>query len=56
MIANLKKVTENKTTLIITHKPSILDIVDRILVMDNGKIVMDGSKEKVLAKLGGKIK
>ncbi len=56
VIANLKKETENKTTLIITHKPSILDIVDRIIVMDNGCIVMDGPKEKVLAKLGGKIK
>ncbi len=54
VIANLKKETENKTTLIITHKPSILDIVDRILVMDNGSIAMDGPKEKVLAQLGGK--
>ncbi|MCP3952191.1 MAG: type I secretion system permease/ATPase [Desulfobacterales bacterium] len=56
VITNLKKTTENKTTLIITHKPSILDIVDRVLVMDNGSVVMDGSKETVLAKLGGKIK
>ena len=56
VIANLKKETENKTTLIITHKPSILDIVDRILVMDNGSIAMDGPKKEVLAKLGGKIK
>ncbi len=56
VIANLKKVTKEKTTLIITHKPSILEIVDRILVMDNGSIVMDGPKENVLAKLGGKVK
>jgi ATP-binding cassette subfamily C protein LapB len=54
VIGNLKKVTQNKTTLIITHKPSILDIVDRLLVMDNGRVVMDGPKAKVLAKLGGK--
>ena len=56
VIANLKKVTAKKTTLIITHKPSILDIVDRLLVMDNGRIIMDGPKAKVLAKLGGKSK
>jgi len=56
VITNLRKSTHKKTTIVITHKPSILDIVDRILVMDNGKIVMDGPKEKVLAKLGGKIK
>ena len=54
VIANLKKVTENKTTLIITHKPSILGIVDRLLVMAHGSIVMDGPKAEVLAKLGGK--
>jgi len=54
VIANLKRVTKDKTTLIITHKPTILEIVDRLLVMDNGRIVMDGPKKEVLAKLGGK--
>jgi len=54
VISNLSRVTKGKTTLIITHKPSILSIVDRILVMDKGKIVMDGPKEEIFAKLGGK--
>lgn len=54
VIANLDKITKGKTTLIITHKPSILNIVDRILVMDKGKIVMDGPKKEIFAKLGGK--
>jgi ATP-binding cassette subfamily C protein LapB len=54
VITNLKEATAEKTTLIITHKPSILEIVNRIIVMDNGSVVMDGPKEQVLAKLGGK--
>jgi len=54
VMANLKKVTRRKTTIIITHKPTILEVVDRIIVMDNGRVVMDGSKEDVIAKLGGK--
>ena len=54
VIANLKKVTRKKTTIIITHKPTILEVVDRLIVMDNGRVVMDGSKEDVIAKLGGK--
>ena len=54
VIANLKRVTHGKTTVIITHKPTILEIVDRIIVMDNGTVVMDGPKNDVLAKLGGK--
>ena len=56
VISNLSRVTKGKTTLIITHKPSILTIVDRILVMDKGRLVMDGPKEEIFAKLGGKVK
>jgi len=56
VIKNLKQATKGKTTIVITHKPSILEIVDRLLVMDNGNIVMDGPKKEVLAKLGGKAK
>ena len=54
VIANLKDATQGKTTIIITHKPPILSIVNRLIVMDNGVIIMDGSKEEVMKKLGGK--
>lgn len=53
VIANLKSAIQNSTAMIITHKPAILDIVDRIIVMDNGGIAMDGPKPEILAKLGG---
>lgn len=52
VIQNLKKATEGKTTIVITHKPSILAIVDRLIVMDSGRIVMDGPKNEILQKLG----
>jgi len=54
VINNLNEATKGKTSLIITHKPSILAIVERLLVMDDGVLVMDGPKDEVLAKLGGK--
>lgn len=54
VINNLREGTRGKTTLIVTHKPSILAIVDRLLVLDDGVLVMDGPKDEVLAKLGGK--
>ncbi len=54
VIENLRVATEGRTTIIITHKPSILTIVDRLLVIDDGAVVMDGPKDEVLAKLGGK--
>ncbi len=53
VIANLKSMIQDRTAVIITHKPAILDIVDRIIVMDNGNVAMDGPKHEILAKLGG---
>jgi len=35
-----------------THKRSLLGLVDRIIVMDKGRIVIDGPRDEVLAKLG----
>ena len=40
-----------KTLIVATHKTALLDIVDRLIIMDNGQIVMDGAKEAVLAQL-----
>jgi ATP-binding cassette subfamily C protein LapB len=41
----------NKTVLIITHRLSMLDLVQRLIVMDQGRIYVDGPKEKVLEYL-----
>jgi len=56
VIANIGRVTKGLTTIVITHKPSILKIVDRILVMDKGELVMDGPKDDILTRLSGKQK
>ena len=40
-----------KTVLIVSHRTSLLDLVDRIVVMDAGRIVADGPKEQVLMAL-----
>ena len=42
--------------MVVTHRPSILALVDRIIVVEEGKIVADGPKEQVLAALEGKNK
>lgn len=47
----LKKYVRDKTLILITHKSTMLDLVDRLIVMDEGRIVMDDSKEKVLEAL-----
>lgn len=48
---------KEKTLILITHKASMLDMVDRIIVMDNGRLIADGPKEQVHEALRqGKLK
>jgi ATP-binding cassette subfamily C protein LapB len=39
------------TLVLVTHKPDMLQLVDRILVVANHQVVMDGPKAQVLARL-----
>jgi ATP-binding cassette subfamily C protein LapB len=52
-IQNLHEFVEDKTTIIVTHKMTLLSLVDRVIVMDNAKVVLDGDKESVIKQLGG---
>ncbi|MFK5987045.1 MAG: type I secretion system permease/ATPase [Pseudomonadota bacterium] len=40
-----------RTLILITHRASLLSLVDRIIVLDNGEIIADGQKEQVLEAL-----
>ncbi|MBS0358489.1 MAG: type I secretion system permease/ATPase [Proteobacteria bacterium] len=50
LIGRLKQYLTDKTLLLITHRLSLLTLVDRIIVLDHGKIIMDGPKEEVLKR------
>jgi ATP-binding cassette subfamily C protein LapB len=52
--ARLKVLTSNKTTLLITHKGSMLDIVDKLMLIDRGRIVAFGPKDEVIRRLQAK--
>mgnify|MGYP003334022174 CR=1 FL=1 len=45
---SLKSLMKDKTTLVIAHRLSTLQMMDRILVFSNGKIVEDGCHEELL--------
>jgi ATP-binding cassette subfamily C protein LapB len=45
---------ERMTIIISTHRLSLLGMVDRLLLFDNGRLVADGARDKVLALLQGK--
>lgn len=53
LIGNLKTYVEDKTAIFITQKNTILSVVDRIIVMNEGQIYLDGPKDQVIAKLSG---
>jgi ATP-binding cassette subfamily C protein LapB len=53
-LAQLKK---TETLVLITHKTSMLDVVDRIIVLEKGSVIADGPKAEVLYDLRqGKVK
>ncbi len=47
----LKGYLKDKSVVLITHKASLLDLVDRVMVIDTGKVVADGPKDQVLEAL-----
>jgi ABC-type multidrug transport system fused ATPase/permease subunit len=44
--------TGTKTTIFISHRLGITNVVERILVFDNGRIVEDGSHSELIKKNG----
>jgi ATP-binding cassette, subfamily C, bacterial LapB len=51
-LERLQSLAKGEMTIIVsTHRPSLLSLVDRILVFDNGKIVADGPADQILTRL-----
>ena len=54
VVATLKsKAAAGITLVLATHKSALIPIVDRLLVMQDGKVAMDGPRDLVLARLSG---
>jgi ATP-binding cassette subfamily C protein LapB len=47
----LRTYAQHKTMVIVTHRSTLMDLADRIIVLDEGKIVADGPRDKVVAAL-----
>lgn len=50
--AAMEEVMKGRTTFVIAHRLSTIEKVDRILVMENGRVIEDGSHQQLIA-LGG---
>lgn len=47
-IEHLKGWLGQKTLLVATHRRAVLELVDRIIVVNDGKVVMDGPRDQIL--------
>ena len=54
LLKNLREALKTTTSIFVTQKMTLLEIVERVIVMDDGKVVIDAPKEKAIAKLQGK--
>ena len=52
ILSNLKRVTKDKTTLIVSHRISSVKYADRIIIIGNGEIIQSGTHEKLLQTEG----
>ena len=50
-MSRMEEVLESKTFVLVTQRVSMLKLVDRLLVLDGGKVVADGPRDKVLETL-----
>jgi ATP-binding cassette subfamily C protein LapB len=54
--ARLAEQLDHRTLILITHRASLLSLVSRIIVIEAGRVAIDGPRDQVLAALaGGKI-
>lgn len=53
LIKNLKVELKEETLILVTHKLQLLELVDRVIVMDHYKVALDGPKDEVMKKLSG---
>ncbi|MDH1815141.1 type I secretion system permease/ATPase [Comamonas aquatica] len=47
----LQQASQDKTIILVTHRTALLELVDRLIVIDCGKIVADGAKDQVIQAL-----
>jgi len=52
-LRQLRDAAGTATLVVVTHRPAVLELVQRIVVVDGGRIVMDGPRDQVLAALSG---
>ncbi len=48
VVRNLGASLDRRTLILVTHRPALLELVDRLIVFDDGRVMADGPKQQVL--------
>ena len=48
---SLRRFMQHKTMVIVTHRLSLIDLAERMIVIDDGKVVTDGPRQQVVESL-----
>jgi ATP-binding cassette subfamily C protein LapB len=54
IIAGLRPLLDGRTLLLATHRPALLTLAERVIWIEDGRIVADQPAEAVIDRLGGK--
>ncbi len=52
-LRQLNEAIGSRTVVMVTHRPAVLELAQRVVVVDGGKVILDGPKAQVLAALSG---
>ena len=47
LMTNLRQEFEGRTLIVITHRPSLLNLVNRVILLSRGRIAMDGTPDSI---------
>ncbi len=53
-VDQIKKISKDKTLILITHRLHLLHLVDRLILIEGGRLIADGPREDVMNALTGK--
>ena len=53
VVKSLDEAVKDKTVIFVTHRGPLVNIADRIVIMEGGRVVLEGPRDEVLEKLKG---
>jgi ATP-binding cassette subfamily C protein LapB len=53
LVNSLDEATKGMTVICVTHRGAMLQMVDRLIIIEGGKVAMDGPRDEILKKING---